>query len=340
MEKLKVAMIGAGGRGMSHASAMAAAPNIELVAVCDILEEAGKARAEEFGVEYVPSTAELFARDDVQAVGICVQTPQHYDLAMEAIEAGRHLLTEKPMAASIAQAKEMRDAARDKGLTAVISYQLRMGPVFKKMKEICSQINPLQVLFARQRGMMSEKYLSPAPFDGIMDFISHDIDMVPHLAGRAPTAVFASFQRDTWADAGAIEVIGAQVEMGEGNDKAIGYISSSQGGGGVPQRLDVVGESGFAVASGNTITFSTDPNPVHGGPPRDVFTTTFEGQGRDFTLDLYEHWAACVLDPDLDLAPAATYEDGYNALLLSLAIVESGETAEKIDLAQFAAANE
>ena len=42
MEKLSVAMIGAGGRGMSHANAMAAAPNIEFVAVCDILEEAGK----------------------------------------------------------------------------------------------------------------------------------------------------------------------------------------------------------------------------------------------------------------------------------------------------------
>ena len=338
MQKVRVAMVGAGGRGMSHASSMAAAPNVEFVAVCDIIEELGKARAEEFGVEYLPNTKQLYGRGDIQAVGICVQTPLHYELAMEAITAGRHLLTEKPMAATIAQAREMRDAAREKGLVAAISYQLRMGPVFRKMKEICAQINPLQVLFARQRGMMSAKYLSPAPFDGIMDFISHDIDMVPHLAGRAPTAVFASFQRDTWADAHAIEIIGAQIEMGEGNDKAIGYISSSQGGAGIPQRLDVVGATGFAVASGDTITYSTDPNPPQGAPGRDLFSLSFEGQARDFTLDLYQHWAACILNRDLDLAPAASYEDGYNALLLSLAIVKSGETGEKLNLADFAAA--
>lgn len=340
MEQLRVAMVGAGGRGMSHASAMAAAPNIEFVAVCDILEEAGKARAEEFGVDYVPNTNELYARDDVQAVGICVQTPQHYELAMEAIEAGRHLLAEKPMAASIAQAREMRDAAKEKGLRTAISYQLRMSPVSRKLKEICEQINPLQVLYARQRAMMSEKYLSPEPFDGIMDFISHDIDIVPYLAGKKPTAVFTTMRRDTWSQTGAIDVIGVQVEMGAGEDKAIGYISSSMGGGGVPQRLDVVGENGIAVAAGNTITFSTDPNPATKDEARDVFSIKFEGEGRDFTRDLYQRWAACVLDPDLDLAPAASFEDGYNALLLSLAIVESGETGERVDIAEFAAANE
>jgi len=112
------------------------------------------------------------------------------------------------------------------------------------------------------------------------------------------------------------------------------------GGGGVPQRLDVVGENGFAVAAGNTVTFSTDPNPATKDESRDVFSIKFEGEGRDFTRDLYQRWAACVLDPDLDLAPAASFEDGYNALLLSLAIVESGETGEKVDLAEFAAANE
>ena len=338
--KLRVAIVGLGNIGNTHGRVYQGREDCEIVAVCDIIEEAGRARAEEFQVEYVPTTEELYARDDVQAVGICVQTPQHYELAMGAIEAGRHLLSEKPMAASIAQAREMRDAAEEKGLCAAISYQLRMSPVFNKMKEICEQINPLQVLFARQRAMMSDKYLSPAPFDGIMDFISHDIDMVPHLAGRPPTAVFASFQRDTWAEAGAIELIGAQVEMGEGNDKAIGYISSSQGGGGVPQRLDVIGENGLAVATGNSIRFSTDPNPATKDDTRDMWSVSFEGQGRDFTVDLYQHWAAHILNPDLDLAPVASYADGYNALLLSLAIVESGESGEKIDLAQFAAANE
>ena len=335
MTKLRAAMIGGGGRGMSHIKALAAAPNIEFVAICDMIEEVGKPIAEEFDIEYISSTDELWKRD-IDAVGICVQTPLHYDLAMEAIGAGKHLLTEKPMAGSIAQAREMVEAAEDKGLCAAISYQLRLGPVYRKMKELAEQINPVQVLFARQRAMMSDKYMSAEPFDGIMDFISHDIDMVPFLAGREPTAVFATTQRNVWGDVDAIEVCGAHIEFDGG--ACIGVISSSMGGGGVPQRLDVVGENGTAVAEGNTIKFTVGPNPPMGSPARDPWSATFNGEGRDFTLDIYAHWAAACLDPDADLAPVASYRDGFNALLISLAIVESGKTGEKIDLAEFAAA--
>ncbi|MCD6360464.1 MAG: Gfo/Idh/MocA family oxidoreductase [Armatimonadetes bacterium] len=336
MEKLRAAMIGAGGRGMSHIKSLAAAPNIEFVAVCDVVEEIGKPVAEEFGVEYVPSTEELWKRD-IDAVGICVQTPLHYDLAMEAIGQGKHLLTEKPMAGTIAQAREMMDTAAEKGLCAAISYQLRMGAVYRRMKEICEQIDPLQVLFARQRGMMADKYMSDAPFDGIMDFISHDIDMVPFLAGREPTAVFATTPRNIWANVDAIEVCSAHIEFDDG--ECIGVISSSMGGQGVPQRLDVVGREGIAVASGNTINYAIGPNPPAKTEPREMHTEELEAAG-DSTMDLYEHWAACCLDPNKDLAPAASYRDGYNALLISLAICESGKTGEKVDLREFAEASE
>lgn len=338
MDKLKVAMIGAGGRGMSHIKSIAAAPNIEFVAICDLVEAAGMKVSEEFGIPWVPSTEKLLADFDVDGVGICVPTAHHYDAAMPVIEAGKHLVAEKPMAGSIAMAREMMEKTEGQGLRAVISYQLRFGPVFRKMKEICEQIDPLQVLFARQRAMMGDKYLSPEPFDGIMDFISHDIDMVPFLAGREPRAVFATMGRKVWDQVNAISYIGAQIELGDGPHKTVGMISSSMGGGEVPQRLDVVGRNGVAVATGNDIKFAVGPNPQM-GLSRDVWTATFTGQPRDFTADLYYHWAACCLDPSKDLAPAASFRDGYNALLVSLAMVESGESGKVVDLAEYAAAN-
>ncbi|MFP3903731.1 MAG: Gfo/Idh/MocA family protein [Armatimonadota bacterium] len=336
MDALNVALVGIGGRGRAHANAMAAAPNINFVAICDIDEEVGTAAAEEFETEYVPSTDELYARDDIEAVGICVQTPLHHKLAMEAIEAGRHLLTEKPMAASHAEAREMKEAVAEADLVAALSYQLRFGPVYRKMKELAGQINPLQVMFARQRGMLKEQYLTPKPFDGIMDFISHDIDMVPFLAGLPPRAVCTTLRRNTWQDRDAIDVIGAQVEFGDEDDPVIGYISSSMGGGGMPQRLDIVGESGFAYLSGNTITFTTSENPPGPQDRRDMWDLESKAEGRDYTADLYEHWASCVLDRSRDLAPAASYEDGYNALLLTLAMVESGRIGEKVVLEEYA----
>ncbi len=341
MEKLRVGLVGAGGRGRAHANAIANAPNIEFVAVCDLDATAGEEVAEQYGSEYIANTSELYARDDIAAVGICVQTPSHHKMAMEALEAGRHLVTEKPMAASLSEAKEMVAAVAEAGVVAALSYQLRFGPVYAKMKELCEEIEPLQIFFARQRGMLVDKYMSPEPFDGIMDFISHDIDMVPFLAGRKPTALLASLQRDTWGNAGAIEVASVQIEFGSGDDKIVGCISSSMGGAGMPERLDVVGRNGIARKEGNSIYLAAGPNPPNppeGARPPDPWCMCFEGEARDFTCDLYEHWAAAALDAEVPVAPAASYEDGYNALLLTLAIVESGTSGEKIELEEFAAA--
>ena len=341
MEKLRVGLVGVGGRGRAHANAIANAPNIEFVAVCDLDATAGAEVAEQYGAEYVANTTELYARDDIEAVGICVQTRIHHQMAMEAVAAGRHLVTEKPMAASLKEAQEMVDAVAEAGLVAALSYQLRFGPLYAKMKELCEQIEPLQIFFARQRGMLVDKYMSPAPFDGIMDFISHDIDMVPFLAGRKPTALLASLQRDTWGTAGAIEVAGVQIELGAGDDKIVGCISSSMGGAGMPERLDVVGKNGIARKEGNSIYYAAGPNPPNppeGARPPDPWCMSFEGETPDLTCSLYAHWAAAALDAEVPLAPAASYEDGYNALLLTLAIVESGRSGQTIQLDEFAAA--
>jgi len=109
------------------------------------------------------------------------------------------------------------------------------------------------------------------------------------------------------------------------------------GGNGVPERLDVIGKSGLAFKQGNIITFTTEANPSGPTDAREMWSLSFEGAARDFTIDLYTHWAACVLNPDLPLAPAASYQDGYNAMLITLAIAESGRTGERIELEEFAA---
>lgn len=341
MKRVRAALVGAGPRGRGgHAKALANAENIDFAAICDVDEAVGRPAAEEYGVEYIPDTKQLYARDDIVAVGMCVPTPYHHELAMEAISAGRHLLTEKPMAGSLAQAREMMDAAEAAGLCAAISYQNRLSPVMLKMKEICEQVRPVQIMYAPQRGVMRDKYMTPRPFDGIMDYISHGIDAIPFLAGREPTAVFASMRRNTWTDSGAIDVIGVQIELGRGDDKTIGYLASSMGGGEVPQRLDIVGERGVAVATGKTIVFTTEENPCELRAKRDLHTLSLEGAAGDPTTDQYERWAACILDPEMALAPAASYRDGYNALLVALAAVEAGQSGERVSLAEFAAAAE
>ncbi len=340
MDKLRVAMVGAGGRGGNHIRAIAAAPNIEFVAICDMIEEVAEPVVQEYGVPWVPSIDQLIADYDFDGCGICVQTPYHYETAMQIIEAGRHLVTEKPMAGSITQAREMMEGVEERGLVAAISYQLRFGPIYLKMKELCEQIDPLQIVFARQRGMLLDKYLSPEPFDGIMDFISHDIDMIPFLAGREPRKVYATMGRSVWTSTGSVSYMTCDIELGEGPHRTAGVISSSMGGSGIPQRFDIMGRNGIAVAEGNTVSYAVGANPMPGEPGRDSWTAAFDGERRDFTGDLYRHWAARCLENSADIAPAASYREGYNALLISLAMIESGESGEVVDLAEFAEAAE
>ena len=109
----------------------------------------------------------------------------------------------------------------------------------------------------------------------------------------------------------------------------------------MPERLDVVGKNGIARKESNSIYYATGPNPPNppeGARPPDPWCMSFEGETRDLTCSLYAHWAAAALDAEVPLTPAASYEDGYNALLLTLAIVESGRSGQTIQLDEFAAA--
>ncbi len=130
MEKLRAAMIGAGGRGMSHIKSLAAAPNIEFVAICDIVEEVGRPAAEEFGVEYVPSTEELWKRD-IDAVGIFSPCVYHYEQIRQALLAGKHVIVTKPMVDSLDEAREIVELVDRTGLKLLVAQSMRWNSMFR-----------------------------------------------------------------------------------------------------------------------------------------------------------------------------------------------------------------
>lgn len=140
-QKIRTGLIGCGSLSLIGILPQLAEPDakerVELVAVCDVNEARARETAERFGVPNAYSDAgELIARDDIDLVLIVTPIEFHYPLAMDALRAGKHVYVQKTMATTYAEAKEMVDTARERGLTLVAAPGQMLAPAMRAMKEM------------------------------------------------------------------------------------------------------------------------------------------------------------------------------------------------------------
>src|SRR6266508_5270838 len=135
-DPMRFAVIGINGQGRAHLRGLKETPDAELVAVCDANEDAAKARAAEYGVPYYTADEEVLKRDDIDAVGLPLPHYLHSIVAIAAFEAGKHVVTEKPMAISVRECDRMIEAAQKAGKQLTISHQGRAAPSVRYIKEL------------------------------------------------------------------------------------------------------------------------------------------------------------------------------------------------------------
>ncbi|MEQ4207400.1 Gfo/Idh/MocA family oxidoreductase [Actinopolymorpha sp. B9G3] len=110
MQQVKIGVVGTGGIAGCHLKAYQGNPRAELLAVCDINADRATAVAKHWGADRSYSDpADLFADPDVDAVSICTWNNTHAELAAAAVEAGKHVLVEKPMTRTYAEAQKLED---------------------------------------------------------------------------------------------------------------------------------------------------------------------------------------------------------------------------------------
>src|SRR6266480_864044 len=112
---MKIGLIGYGAWGSHLASALAESGDWEIVAVCSKSEPSRQAASKKLGVPTFADYRDLIARRDLDAVGIVLPTHLHREVAAAALEAGKHVLLEKPMAATLADCRGLIDVARSSG---------------------------------------------------------------------------------------------------------------------------------------------------------------------------------------------------------------------------------
>lgn len=170
---LRIAVIGAGHLGRWHAQQLAGLDGIELAAVCDP-DASRQAIAELHGVPFVTDYQDLdaFALD---AVSIAAPTTLHYDLAKHFIAKSVHCLVEKPMAASVGEARALCELAEERGTVLQIGHIERFNPALRMVAN--RVVNP-QFLEAVR--------IAPYPFRAtdvgvVLDLMIHDLEIILSL---------------------------------------------------------------------------------------------------------------------------------------------------------------
>ncbi len=135
---IRVGIIGCGGiANGKHMPALKSVPDCEMVAFCDIIPERAEKAAKEFGAEGAKAYTdykELLADESIDVVHVCTPNRSHSFITVDALESGKHVMCEKPMAINSAEAKKMLDAAKRTGKKLSIGYQNRFRPDSQYLK--------------------------------------------------------------------------------------------------------------------------------------------------------------------------------------------------------------
>jgi predicted dehydrogenase len=203
MKKIKVAIFGTGFMGRVHTESLRRLGNIEVVSVAGSTFERTRKFADEVGIECATGDyRELLTDPDVSAVHICSPNALHYEMTMAALSAGKHVVCEKPLASSVAEAEEMIALARSKNLANCTLYNIRSYPQLQNLRRMreAGELGEIRVV----QGTYSQDWLfydtdwnwriESGKSRTFADIGTHWCDLAEHVTGLQITSLCAELQ--------------------------------------------------------------------------------------------------------------------------------------------------
>jgi len=252
MTELRIGVIGAGIMGRLHARIVVEHPRATLTAICDKdLDRAGEL-ASRYDLPAYGSVTELLEQP-VDAVIIAVPDFLHYDPVMSALDAGKHVLVEKPLTTDVSQGERIAAKVSECGLKLMVNYSNRLIPAYSQAKAAIDDGRLGQILWGYARkndtvnvatDMLSwSASTSPAWF-----LSSHDIDYVRWCLGAEATEVFATGQKRVLSQLGIDTYDGIQAlvrfENGVGCTFESGWVYPNTFPTTVDSTIELVGSDG------------------------------------------------------------------------------------------------
>jgi len=189
-KRWKIGVIGAGEWGPNHVRNFAALPNVEVVGVADLRpERLTRIRAILPGVATFPTASEMLASANPDAVVVATPTMTHYEVVGQALRAGKHVLSEKPLCLTGAEADDLVKLAADRNLRLMVGHVFLFNPGILKIKDLVTtgHLGRVFYLFARRTN------LGPIRSDvnAVLDLATHDISIFNYLLDSVPVEVSA-----------------------------------------------------------------------------------------------------------------------------------------------------
>lgn len=190
MKKLRTAVIGTGFWGKNHARVYSELGLTELLAVCDVNRERAKAVADQFGVKAYSNSLRMLRNEDIEAVSVCTWSTKLAKEALKALNAGKHVLVEKPMASHTKQAEKLLETAEKSSLHLTVGFLMRFIPGLQHIREAVEnkKIGELVCATAKRVSQWPERI---GDVGVVKDTAIHDIDVMRFIFNENPIAVYA-----------------------------------------------------------------------------------------------------------------------------------------------------
>ena len=206
MRKIKVAVIGTGFMGRVHSEAIRRLGHVEVAAIADATQDLAERFARQIGVERATGDYRTLLDDpEIEAVHVCTPNALHFPISKDFMLAGKHVLCEKPLAVSSAEARELVEIATTQKVANCLNHNLRYYPVVQHIRRIRENGELGEILVVQ--GTYSQDWLlydtdwnwrieakDNGPLRVMGDIGSHWMDMVQHLTGLRITSLCADLQ--------------------------------------------------------------------------------------------------------------------------------------------------
>jgi predicted dehydrogenase len=206
MKPVRTAILGTGFMGRVHLEAVRRVESVEAAAIAGRNVEAARQLGAGFSISAIATDYREILRDpEIDAVHICTPNAQHFPMAKDAIEAGKHVLCEKPLATSVEEGEELVSLAAKKGVRNCVCHNLRYYPMVQQMRRMREAGDLGEILVVQ--GTYSQDWLlydtdwnwrvetkAGGPSRCMADIGSHWFDMAEHVTGLRVTNLCADLQ--------------------------------------------------------------------------------------------------------------------------------------------------
>ena len=207
-QAIKIGVVGVGNMGQHHTRVLSLLKDVELVGVSDINIERGLDIASKYRVRFFEDYRDLLPH--VEAVCIAVPTRLHHAVGMTCLQAGIHVLIEKPIAANITEAESLVNAAAGSQCILQVGHIERFNPAFQEL----SKVLKTEELLALEAHRMSPYSHRANDVSVVLDLMIHDIDLLLELAAAPVVKLTASGSRT--ADSGYLDYVTAILGFANG----------------------------------------------------------------------------------------------------------------------------